>query len=308
MPVIGGIVALVIVGCIILGAVTLVLGGGVLPLSSQISPTPFLLTPSLISPTATTGPMVGADPYEPDDSIAQAKSITADGTLQTHNLHVEGDRDYVSFIAEAGTGYSIETLNLGSDIDTIIYLYDSQENELALDDDSGEETWDSRILWIAPSSGTYYVMIRDLGEDSAGADVTYSLRVKAEGVIEGDRYEPDDSIAQAKPIDPNGTHQTHSFHTSTDVDYISFSAEPGIGYTIETGNLQGGCDTTIYLYDEEGEELEYDDDAGEVYASRIVWNAPVTATYYVRVEEFTGKAGSDVTYEIWISRSQTSSR
>jgi len=303
MPLIIGVVAVVIVGCVSLGVVMVGLGGCVSPLFSQPSPTPTLI-PTL-TPTATSRPVAAADSYEPDDSIAQARPITTDGTPQAHSLHVRGDRDYVSFVAEAGVGYGIETLNLGSDIDTIIYLYDSDENELAHDDDGAEERFASRVLWVAPSSGTYYVMIRDLGEDSAGPDATYDIRLVAGVVIETDQYEPDDTSAQAKPMDTDGTRHAHTFHTSTDVDYVYFTAQQGVEYTIETGNLQGGCDTIICLYDEDGEELDYDDDGGEGYASRIVWSAPSSDTYYVKIEEFGATAGPDVSYEIWVSRSES---
>ncbi len=145
------------------------------------SPAPSPSTSGLVEPS----PISGVDPYEPDDSTAQANPIAIGGTPQTHNLHVEGDHDYVSFVAESGTTYAIETLQLGSEIDTIISLYDGAGNQLTTDDDGADELRASYILWVAPSSGTYYVMIKDYGDDSAGADTTYGIRVLAEGVIEG---------------------------------------------------------------------------------------------------------------------------
>lgn len=306
MPHIVGIVVGVTISSMILGMTMVISACGVRSRSPQASAT-FTVIPTLtLAPTPS--PVAAADAREPDDSIARARPITTDGTPQTHNLHAEGDRDYVLFDAQKGVGYTIETLHLGPDIDTVIYLYDGQENELARDDDCADETWASRILWIAPATGTYYVMIRDVGENSAGADATYSVRVMAEGAIEGDQYEPDDPIAQAKPIDTDGTYQTHTFHTSIDVDYVSFTPQQGVEYTIETGNLQGACDTMIYLCDEDGEELDYDDDTGKVHASRIVWSAPSSATYYVRIQEFTGRAGPHVSYEVWVSRPETPSR
>jgi hypothetical protein len=100
----------------------------------------------------------------------------------------------------------------------------------------------------------------------------------------------------------DGTYQTHTFHVTADVDYVSFSAQVGVEYTIETGDLEGDCDTVIYLYDEDGIELDYDDDGGDGYASRIVWTAPSSGTYYVLIEEYQGGAGPDVGYRIWVTR------
>ncbi len=266
------------------------------------SPTPL---PSTMPPTLTPAPVPssGPDPYEPDDSIADAAAIGTDGLPQMHNLHFEGDHDYVSFQATAGKAYTIETHDLGADIDPIIYLYDSQGQELAHNDDGADESLASRIVWLAPSSGLYYVLVRDLADDSMGLEARYSLTVVESAFAEGaDPYEPDDTPAQATGIGSDGTRQTHTFHTTTDVDFVSFVAREGQRYTIQTGDLQSGCDTTIYLYDVAGFELEYDDDAGEdSVASRIVWTAPSTGVHYVKIRDFSGRAGPAASYQIWVS-------
>ncbi|MGB3904289.1 MAG: pre-peptidase C-terminal domain-containing protein [Anaerolineae bacterium] len=309
MPLIVGIAAAVVVGCVVVGMVTFVLAGGILPLLPVATPIPTpshtpspvrgTLTPTLASPS----PVPGADPYEPDNTIAEAQPITTDGSVQAHNLHTQTDHDYSSFVADGGTSYTIETMNLGLNIDTVIYLYDDQGNQLASNDDGGAEPVASRIIWIAPSGGTYYVMTKDLGEDSSGADAIYEILVTSGGAGEGaDTYEPDDSMPLASQIDTDGTYQTHTFHTTTDVDYVWFISQEGIEYTIETGNLQGECDTALYLYDVDGVELEYDDDAGdESYASRIVWTAPSSEIYYVGIVDYRDQAGSEVSYQIWAS-------
>jgi hypothetical protein len=248
----------------------------------------------------------GADPQEPDDSIAQAAVITTDGRPQRHNLHVEGDRDYVCFEATVGKAYTIETQDLGDKIDPIMYLYDSQGQELAHNDDGTLETLAPRIVWVAPSSGRYYVMVRDLAQEARGIEANYSITVRESGFAEGaDQYEPDDTLGEASPIEGDGTRQEHTFHTSDDVDYVSFAAHEGVEYTIQTGSLQGGCDTIIYLYDylyDEAEtELGYDDDAGgQGFASSIVWTAPSSGGFYVMVRDFGARAGPAVGYQIWI--------
>ncbi len=268
-------------------------------------PTPTSIAPGSPPTALASPPMEGPDPYEPDDSIAQAAPIATDGSPQNRVLHTGGDRDYAYFDAEQGRAYTIETVGLGPEIDTIIYLYDRQEQELAHNDDGTEEPLASRIIWVAPESGTYYVMVRDLAEDSSGWEATYSLVVVESTSLPGaDPFEPDENLASASPIDTAGTTQTHTLHTSTDVDYVYFSAEQGVLYRIETGDLTGDCDTVIYLYDEGGVELDYNDDAGEdVLSSLLEWTAPSSGTHYVKVSDFRGRAGPEVNYQIWI-RSQ----
>jgi hypothetical protein len=267
-----------------------------------LSPTP-LPSAMPVTPTTVSVPPSGPDPFEPDDSIDAVAPVAADGLPQMHNLHVEGDHDYLCFEAAAGKAYTIETYDLGSDIDPIIYLYDREGQELAHNDDGTAEPLASRIVWLAPGSGVYCVMVRDLGEDSAGIDARYSLTVVESAFAAGaDPYEPDDTPGEATPIETDGTRQPHTFHTTTDVDYVSFTAQQGREYTIQTGDLQAACDTVIYLYDEAGVELDYDDDAGEdSFASLIVWTAPSTGVYYVRIRDFSGRAGPAVSYDVWIS-------
>ena len=268
----------------------------------SLSPTPLPSTIP-ITTTPTSVPSTGPDAYEPDDSIADAAPIAPDGLPQMHNLHIEGDHDYLCFEATAGNAYTIATRDLGAEIDPIIYLYDSQGQELAHNDDGSDEPLASRIVWLAPSSGLYYVLVRDLGEDSTSINARYSLAVLESAFAEGaDPYEPDDTPAEATRVRSDGTRQTHTFHTTTDADFVSFAAQEGREYTIQTGKLQTACDTTIYLYDQSGVELNYDDDAGEdSFASLIVWTAPSTGVHYVKIRDFSGRAGPAVSYEVWIS-------
>jgi hypothetical protein len=279
---------------------------------SQPAPTPLQPSPTggatvvPATPTNTVAPPVpisGADAYEPDDTLVDSKHISADGSPQTHNLHTQGDRDYLYFQASEGNVYTIETFGLGADIDTMIYLYDAQEQELARNDDWTEGALASRIVWIAPSGVTYYVMVRDLSEDSSGPEASYSISVEESTLVEGaDPYEPDDDAGWASQIETDGLSQTHTFHTTTDVDIVWFYADAGLEYVIETGNLLGGCDTILYLYDEDGYELTYDDDAGEGgYASRIAWEAPADGIYYAVARDYGGRAGPGISYEIWVS-------
>jgi hypothetical protein len=272
--------------------------------AAQPSPTSVATaTPTAPAPTPLSQfPEPGPDPYEPDDSIADAAPIVTDGSPQLRNLHTEGNHDYLSFEAVEGMAYTIETLNLGPEIDTIIYLYDDQDQEIARNDDGSEEPLASRIVWVAPSSGVYYVRLRDLADDSAGLDASYTISIVESPFAEGaDVYEPDDVFDQATLVDVDGMRQTHTFHTTTDMDYVAFAAEEGVEYEIATGSLQSDCDTVIHLYDGDGVELDYNDDASEEsFASRIVWKAPSSGPHYVMVRDFSGRAGPSVSYEIWI--------
>jgi hypothetical protein len=202
-----------------------------------------------------------------------------------------------------GNAYTIETQGPGGDVDLYMSLHDNEGQELAHNDDATLDTLASRIVWVAPSSGRYCVMVRDVAEDATGIDANYSISIRESAFAEGeDQYEPDDTLRDASPIESDGTRQEHTFHTSTDVDYVSFVAQRGVEYTIQTGSLGANSDTVLYLYDEGGAELGYDDDASdETLASSIVWTAPSSGTYYVMIRDFGSRAGPATSYELWIS-------
>ena len=85
--------------------------------------------------------------------------------------------------------------------------------------------------------------------------------------------------------------------TASDADYFSFRASRSLEYTIQTGIRSGSdVDTFITLYDANGSFVDEDDDGGNGFASKIVWTAPSSATYYVRVDGL-----GDSTGGYWLS-------
>jgi hypothetical protein len=233
-------------------------------------------------------PTYAPDPWEPDDTMDTASLLEPNST-QTHNLHREGDRDYVRFEATRGHVYTIETANLGEDIDTRIFLYDGAGNLLTQDDDSRypEEPWASRLVWTATKTSTHYIMVSDVGDDSAGPGTSYDLRLWEEARFVEDEYEPDDSAGQATLLQP-GTPQVHNLHVVGDVDWMRVDAKAGSTYVFETFDLGADVDTVAHLLNEDGNELAVDDngrEAEEPRASRIQWHAISDAQYYILVHD-----------------------
>jgi len=238
------------------------------------------------------------DEYEPDDTMTQAHEILLD-TPQTHNIHVQGDHDWVFFQAEESVAYVIETSKLGSEMDTVIYLHDEEGEELAQDDDGAEESLASRITWSADYTSIVYVMIRNYSDDRAEPDSQYDISVKEGVPFEADAHEPDDTQDEAGEIEV-GLYQSRNLHVTGDHDWISFQATEGTTYIIETFNLGDRMDTIIHLYDADGQELTSDDDGGdEPLASRITWAADEDGVLYVMVQDLgDNDAGSGTEYGI----------
>ncbi|MCJ7621670.1 MAG: pre-peptidase C-terminal domain-containing protein, partial [Anaerolineae bacterium] len=257
------------------------------PTARAESPTPgstLAVPPTIPSghPTAMAEGPVVPDEWEPDDSPEDASPIEMGG-VQGHNLHVGGDQDWLYFEVEAGRSYVIETANLGREIDTVVSLYDSSGNQLSSDDDGGEEFGSSRLFWVVEEGGRVYVMVRGLADTEEGAGTGYEVSVRVAEGFRMDEYEPDDSPAQATRIEVGET-QRHNRHVSGDEDWISFQAEAGSTYVIETSRLGDRADTVVYLYDAQGNVLALDDDGGdEARASRLRWTAPSSGSFFVKV-------------------------
>ena len=122
-------------------------------------------------------PPTFGDSYEPDDTAAQAKWITADGTRQTHNFHVGGDPDWVKVNLVAGTQYVFQTSNLGANCDTNLCLYDTDGSSLIVCDDNGGGGGASRLAWIPYMSSTYYLLVQHVSSSVSGSGTNYDLSV-----------------------------------------------------------------------------------------------------------------------------------
>lgn len=98
----------------------------------------------------------------------------------------------------------------------------------------------------------------------------------------GDKYEPDSTFAQAKPIFKDSAAQSRTLSNLNDADWLKFAAVSGTTYTIET---QGSTDTYIDLYGTDGVSLlASDDDSGSSYPNaEIEWTCTLSGTYYFTV-------------------------
>jgi hypothetical protein len=116
------------------------------------------------------------DSYEPDDTQATASSIELQES-QWHNIHAAGDHDWLSLQAEAGVTYVVETYDLEAELDTILFLYDADGEELARDDDGSDEPRASLVTWTAEEAGTIYILVRDYKDDRATRGMGYYVSV-----------------------------------------------------------------------------------------------------------------------------------
>lgn len=107
------------------------------------------------------------DPFEPDDTQAQARSLSVQGVGQVHTLHEATDVDWYQLDGlTVGQSYRVATSNLSSGADTVMFLYDTNMVEVGRSDDidpvrclTDPQACASEIYWQAAASGPYFLVV-----------------------------------------------------------------------------------------------------------------------------------------------------
>ena len=122
-----------------------------------------------------------ADMYEPDDTHTTAGWILPNTDPQVHNVHADGDQDWVGFIAFAGHTYTLTTTNSGGHADTVLYLYASDGTTLIDWNDDDPSNWPaSRLEWQPSLSGVYYVKVNHWDQYAYGCTTEYGLAISSD--------------------------------------------------------------------------------------------------------------------------------
>ncbi len=175
-------------------------------------PTTSLLSSNITIDSVFLGRLVqyAPDNYEPDDTSQFAHTYTF-GQPQVHTLYGAGDIDYIAFNAQQNKQYAIATTNLLNGADTLITLLNSDGttttsingnpndnangavysgatvpsdiypgtlcDAFGICHDNGFDLLGSKLIFTAPSTGTYYVRVQSSSARpvSAGRYGTYTL-------------------------------------------------------------------------------------------------------------------------------------
>ena len=131
----------------------------------------------------------------------------------------------------------------------------------------------SSLSGFVPETTVFFVVsaMTDGVESYVSSEVSILIPVPE------DVYEPNDGLADARPIE-SGVTQNHSISPPGDLDYFSFELEVPSSVVIETLGTSG--DTKLYLLDNNGTQIAYNDDGGEGFFSKITESRLEAGTYY----------------------------
>ena len=194
------------------------------------------------------------------------------GGVLEHDL----DLDWFVFEATEGQLYDIRVA-LGTVSDSEVAVYDADGEQLAYNDDDAD-SMASRLWWEAPTSGEYYIQVS--GFDDGSYTLTVSLGVD-------DHANAQERATTVVLGDAMGGVLEHDL----DLDWFVFEATEGQLYDIQVA-LGTLSDSEVAVYDADGEQLAYNDDDADSWASRLWWEAPASGEYYIEVSVSGSGSGS----------------
>ncbi|PKN73586.1 MAG: hypothetical protein CVU50_02395 [Candidatus Cloacimonetes bacterium HGW-Cloacimonetes-3] len=223
-----------------------------------------------------------SDDYEPDNSATQFTVIpvSTNNQTQNHTLHSNDDQDWYRFYGYADRIYQFYST---STTDTQIYLYDDYGTLIDWDDNDGDGN-NFYLRSSLPGDGFYKVKV----VGNAGATGFYWFSYSE--VPAQDIDEPDNSATQFTVIGVSSLNQTqdHTLHTNTDQDWFRI-----YGYTDRLYRFwsTSTIDTQIYLYDDYGTLLDWDDNDGTGSNFYLQFSVPENGYYKLKVVGSSGATG-----------------
>ncbi|RMG34892.1 MAG: hypothetical protein D6732_10105 [Methanobacteriota archaeon] len=216
------------------------------------------------------------DLYEPDNDYLNATVIYGD-TFQSHSLYPEDDRDWLTLTVSENSTLDIIVDPQTQGLDTVVYLYDDSLNVIGSDDNSGFNN--GSHLTSSIGSGTYYIEVFGATSNQMG---NYYLSVS---ITSGsaDPYEPDNDFNSATPLFFD-IPQNHSLVPGNDTDFFVFNVTQQGIVTIDTFGDTG--DPIMYLYDENQNQIDFNDDSGSLFPR--ISRTLTPGTYYVQISPYGG--------------------
>lgn len=255
------------------------------------------------TPTATSGSIIYADGFEPNDDFNQAGDIiVGGGEVCNLTLWPIGDVDFFRFAGKAGANYTVETDNLRPGLDTVLSVYDTNLKLIGTNDDSEPPDNASRVSFTAKADGFYYAQVTNR-DPTDPTNKTYCLEVieltpqptatPLEAFPdEADECEYNSTIETAclivADVEFIGLNFVPTLGSSQDTDVFKLFVKPGLFYTCETFIPEGSpADTNLILRDGNGNDfvpnIGNDDKELGDFGSKVTYLSTYTGWLYLFV-------------------------
>jgi hypothetical protein len=199
-------------------------------------------------------------------SAADAETLEGEGTLddviQSESYELE---------LQTGEVVTITTEAISGDLDTVLILYNPGGEEAASNDDRGDGTYNSQIVYTVTQGGVYTIEVTRYDETSQG---DYRITVEFAGAANASSVET--IFTASGSIDNQTTSQAWQ------VDL-----QMGDTVVISADQTDGNLDTTLELYNADDGIVASNDDRGDgSYNSEIVYLVEMSGTYTIIVSRY----------------------
>lgn len=252
----------------------------------------------------------GVDYRDTIDTLAEA--LVSQSFISA--IEQQGDVDYIAVELVGGTDYQIDIFGAFYDtglslVDPILLgVFDDQGGAFSdTERDDGGSVFNSRLIFSAPSTGTYFLSV---GQSGQSADDTGTYEVLVREVLPDVPVTDDlpDSVdtAETAPLLSVGDSLTGGMNTPSDVDIVRVSLVAGQPVALSMTRGNGGLNREIddpnitAVYDPNGNliPLAFNDDAGPGLNARLTFEPDETGIYFVELEHASGNGLGSYTFAV----------
>ena len=255
---------------------------------------------------------------EPNDHFTNAQPVTPLPMTLNGRLDKSGDVDSFAVTLTAGQWLDarLDAYTLASKMDALLRLVTPDGVQQTWNHDF--DTLDPRLLWQAPSNGSYVVQmmgfkhpadaeVRLTGGDGCVYRLHLALGSKRPDVFGGNvgtaEQEPNNSSTNAMtvalPASVRGV-----LGDAEDVDCFTFEVKKGefIEASIDAASAGSALDALLRITDATGKELARNDDASGSRDPRLEWKAPTNGTFCVIVGNLLHSGSTNHYYRLSLQR------
>jgi hypothetical protein len=230
------------------------------------------------------------DAGEPNNVVSQATSFRPESQITGYLLDPDDVDWYRVPVAVAGT---LRIYTEGT-MDTVLLMYDANEELLAENDDSGDNG--NALVSARVTPGTVFVMVSSYD----GQLGRYTLRGLLFETATPDRFEPDDTPALAKDL-AVGASQERNFTDSSDEDWARLRIAQRGTYDIVAEAAEDSLDTFLELYDAEENLVDANDDWDDGSDARLRLELD-PGTYYIKASTISSDPLENSDYVLRVGR------
>jgi len=211
------------------------------------------------------------------ETLLELSSQAAIVLQSSGNLDDQSQEVKFTLTLNAGDVLIADTYGITGKLDPILTLLDAGGSLLAENDDRGDGSYDSEIIYSIPADGSYSLIVSRYSEEVSGEFMIIAA-------IDPTRTAPFNFTAVEGELIAE---YTGYLDTQAESDSYTVELSAGEALYAYTQVTSGDLDTTLALLNPEDRVVDLNDDRGDgSYDSAIAYIAPESGTYTVRIGRY----------------------